>query len=74
MKVSPDGQTLAVRGYIGIELLGQNQYWTRLPETAYSQLDPGSILSRPLQPSGRPRKVGELGPTLNFPQARSFPK
>jgi uncharacterized protein (DUF2147 family) len=40
MKVTPDGQTLVVRGYIGIELLGQNQYWTRLPETAYNQLDP----------------------------------
>ena len=40
MKVTPDGHTLVVRGYIGIELLGQNQYWTRLPQTAYSQLDP----------------------------------
>ena len=30
MKVTPDGQTLIVRGYIGFELLGQNQYWTRL--------------------------------------------
>jgi uncharacterized protein (DUF2147 family) len=40
MKVTPDGQTLVVRGYIGIELLGQNQYWIRLPETAYNQLDP----------------------------------
>jgi uncharacterized protein (DUF2147 family) len=40
MKVSPDGGTLTVRGYIGIELLGQNQYWTRLPDSAYSQLDP----------------------------------
>lgn len=40
MKVTPDGQTLIVRGYIGIELLGQNQYWTRLPDSAYSILDP----------------------------------
>jgi uncharacterized protein (DUF2147 family) len=40
MKVTPDGQTLIVRGYIGVELLGQNQYWTRLPDTAYSMLDP----------------------------------
>jgi uncharacterized protein (DUF2147 family) len=40
MKISPDGGTLTVRGYIGIELLGQNQYWTRLPDSAYSQLDP----------------------------------
>jgi uncharacterized protein (DUF2147 family) len=40
MKVTPDGQTLILRGYIGIELLGKNQYWTRLPDSAYSMLDP----------------------------------
>jgi uncharacterized protein (DUF2147 family) len=40
MTVSPDGQTLVVRGYIGISLLGQNQYWTRLPDSAMSMLDP----------------------------------
>jgi uncharacterized protein (DUF2147 family) len=40
MKVTPDGQTLVVRGYLGIELLGKNQYWTRLPDSDYSQLDP----------------------------------
>ena len=40
MKVTPDGQTLVLRGYIGFELLGQNQYWTRLPDSAYSMLDP----------------------------------
>jgi uncharacterized protein (DUF2147 family) len=40
MKVTPDGQTLVVRGYLGFELLGQNRYWTRLPDSAYSMLDP----------------------------------
>jgi uncharacterized protein (DUF2147 family) len=40
MKVTPDGQTLVVRGYIGFSLLGENQYWTRLPDSAYSMLDP----------------------------------
>ncbi len=40
LKVSPDGQTLIVRGYLGIELLGKNTYWTRLPDSAYSMLDP----------------------------------
>ena len=40
MTLTPDGQTLVVRGYIGIELLGENQYWGRLPDAAYSMLDP----------------------------------
>ena len=40
MKVTPDGQTLVVRGYIGFEMLGQNQYWTRLPDAAFHEIDP----------------------------------
>jgi uncharacterized protein (DUF2147 family) len=40
MKLTPDGQTLIVRGYLGFELLGENQYWTRLPDSAYSMIDP----------------------------------
>jgi len=39
MTLTPDGQTLVVRGYLGISLLGKNQYWTRLPDTAFNQID-----------------------------------
>jgi uncharacterized protein (DUF2147 family) len=40
MTLTPDGQTLVVRGFLGFSLLGRNEYWTRLPDTDYSQLDP----------------------------------
>jgi uncharacterized protein (DUF2147 family) len=55
MKVTPDGQTLVVRGYLGFELLGKNQYWTRLPDSAFSALDP----------SVNPNPAVNQGPTQN---------
>ena len=43
MTVSPDGQQLIMRGFIGFSLLGKDETWYRLPDTAIAQLDPGII-------------------------------
>jgi hypothetical protein len=55
LSVSPDGQKLFLRGYLGISLLGQTQTWTRLPDDSFppGQI-PGIAAATPTQAPSKP--------------------
>jgi hypothetical protein len=69
LKVSPDGQVLTLRGYLMTPMLGQDENWQKLPDTAYAQLDPAIVAkflpaqAAAMQPATQPGKPASAAAT-----------
>jgi uncharacterized protein (DUF2147 family) len=63
MTVSADGQTLTMRGFVGISLFGMDEIWNRLPDKDMAQLDPEIIQKYlPAQPAALKQPPPKKGP------------
>jgi len=57
LTLSPDNETLTVRGYLGLKLFGQSQTWKRLHETDPDYPKPAARAASPKKDHSTPKPV-----------------
>ena len=68
MNLSADGQTLTMRGYLGISLLGRDETWNRLLDSAAASLPPAIIAKYLPPPAAAPKS--SVAPKKTRPPAQ----